>query len=61
MSLTDPPPAKKVCSDESNEPMRVLVTGGSGLVGRALQAVIKEQPEANEEWTFLSQRDGDLR
>ena len=35
---------------------RVLVTGGSGLVGNALQ---KER--SNEEWIFLSSREGDLR
>ena len=36
---------------------RVLVTGGSGLVGKALQTVVGNA----ENWTFLSSADGDLR
>ncbi len=35
----------------------VLVTGGSGLVGKALQKVVGQA----ENWIFLSSRDGDLR
>uniref|UniRef100_A0A3B4Y259 GDP-L-fucose synthase n=1 Tax=Seriola lalandi dorsalis TaxID=1841481 RepID=A0A3B4Y259_SERLL len=40
-------------------PMRVLVTGGSGLVGRAIQHVVKEERGAKdgEEWIFLSSKD----
>ncbi|EAN97451.1 putative GDP-L-fucose synthetase [Trypanosoma cruzi] len=38
----------------------VLVTGGSGLVGRALEAVQKRNPSADEKWVFLSSRDADL-
>ncbi|KAA0708197.1 GDP-L-fucose synthase [Triplophysa tibetana] len=42
--------------------MRVLVTGGSGLVGRAIERVLKEEGEAREgeEWIFLSSKDADL-
>uniref|UniRef100_A0A8C5DUJ5 GDP-L-fucose synthase n=1 Tax=Gouania willdenowi TaxID=441366 RepID=A0A8C5DUJ5_GOUWI len=42
--------------------MRVLVTGGSGLVGRAIQHVVKEEGGAKEgeEWIFLSSKDVDL-
>lgn len=36
---------------------RVLVTGGSGLVGKALQQTVGHA----ENWTFLSSADGDLR
>ena len=36
---------------------RVLVTGGSGLVGKALQKVVGHA----ENWIFLSSKDGDLR
>lgn len=36
---------------------RVLVTGGSGLVGKALQQVVASA----ENWIFLSSADGDLR
>lgn len=43
-------------------PMRVLVTGGSGLVGRAIQHVIKQEGGAKEgeEWIFLSSKDANL-
>uniref|UniRef100_A0A3B4E2E6 GDP-L-fucose synthase n=1 Tax=Pygocentrus nattereri TaxID=42514 RepID=A0A3B4E2E6_PYGNA len=42
--------------------MRVLVTGGSGLVGKAIQHVVKEEGGAREgeEWIFLSSKDADL-
>ena len=38
--------------------MRILVTGGTGLVGKALQEVTAQR---DEEWIFLSSNDGDLR
>uniref|UniRef100_A0A8B9JI18 NAD-dependent epimerase/dehydratase domain-containing protein n=1 Tax=Astyanax mexicanus TaxID=7994 RepID=A0A8B9JI18_ASTMX len=43
-------------------PMRVLVTGGSGLVGKAIERVVKEEGGAREgeEWIFLSSKDADL-
>lgn len=43
-------------------PMRVLVTGGSGLVGRGIQQVIKQEGGAKEgeQWIFLSSKDADL-
>ncbi|XP_053706742.1 GDP-L-fucose synthase-like [Synchiropus splendidus] len=44
--------------------MRVLVTGGSGLVGRAIQQVVREEEgggREGEQWTFLSSQDADLR
>jgi GDP-L-fucose synthase len=36
----------------------VLVTGGSGLVGKALQHIACG---SNSEWIFLNSKDGDLR
>lgn len=46
----------------------VLVTGGTGLVGMALQHVIETEPVGsrfgklpNETWIFASSADGDLR
>ncbi|GFZ50674.1 hypothetical protein JCM24511_08432 [Saitozyma sp. JCM 24511] len=46
----------------------VLVTGGSGLVGSALQHVINTEPRGSaygakegEEWVFLRSQDADLR
>lgn len=45
-----------------SDPMRVLVTGASGLVGRAIQHVVKEEGGAKEreEWIFLSSKDANL-
>ncbi|XP_061831595.1 GDP-L-fucose synthase-like isoform X1 [Nerophis lumbriciformis] len=41
--------------------MRVLVTGGSGLVGKAIQHVVeKEGRGKEEEWIFLSSKDANL-
>ena len=39
----------------------ILVTGGSGLVGKAIEAVVSVEARENESWVFLSSRDGDLR
>nr|CAH7729685.1 unnamed protein product [Callosobruchus chinensis] len=38
----------------------VLVTGGSGLVGKAIQAVVVREKREDETWFFLSSKDGDL-
>ncbi|KAM9848541.1 GDP-L-fucose synthase-like isoform 2-T4 [Aulostomus maculatus] len=50
------------CQSGPTARMRVLVTGGSGLVGRAIQHVVKEEGacKQREEWIFLSSRDADL-
>ncbi|XP_049325933.1 GDP-L-fucose synthase isoform X1 [Astyanax mexicanus] len=42
--------------------IRVLVTGGTGLVGKAIERVVKEEGGAKEgeEWIFLSSKDADL-
>lgn len=39
---------------------RVLVTGGTGLVGRAIEKVVKEQNRTDEEWIFIGSKDADL-
>lgn len=39
----------------------VLVTGGTGLVGKAVEAVAKDLSESNKNYVFLSSKDGDLR
>lgn len=40
----------------------ILVTGGTGLVGAAIQAYINEDSSTtNEKWIYLSSKDGDLR
>lgn len=38
----------------------ILVTGGSGLVGKAIQTVVNNESNEQEEWIFLSSKDGDL-
>ena len=39
----------------------ILVTGGSGLVGKALAEVVAtEEKRPDETWIFLSSKDGDL-
>jgi GDP-L-fucose synthase len=39
----------------------VMVTGGSGLVGKAIETVVGRDPRPDEEWVYLSSSDGDLR
>jgi GDP-L-fucose synthase len=46
----------------------VLVTGGSGLVGKAIEHIIQTEPEGSrfgkkqgETWIFASSSEGDLR
>jgi GDP-L-fucose synthase len=42
----------------------VLVTGGHGLLGRALSKVVASGMRAacdNESWIFVARKDGDLR
>lgn len=38
----------------------ILVTGGSGLVGSALQRVVAADKVPGEQWVFLRSKDGDL-
>merc|ERR1711871_1013574 len=38
-----------------------MVTGGTGLVGTGIRNVIKEDGCGDDEFIFLSSRDGDLR
>ena len=39
---------------------KIMVTGGSGLVGSAIQHLIKEESAADEEWIFLTSKDANL-
>ncbi|KAF6269796.1 hypothetical protein mRhiFer1_017719 [Rhinolophus ferrumequinum] len=46
---------------ESGGSMRILVTGGSGLVGRAIQKVVADGATLpGEDWVFVSSKDADL-
>jgi len=40
---------------------RILVTGGSGLVGSGVKKVLADNPCPGEEWIFLTSKDADLR
>jgi len=39
----------------------IMVTGGTGLVGKAIELIVKEENRPNENWIFLASKDGDLR
>lgn len=39
----------------------ILVTGGTGLVGRAIKDIIDKEGNADEEWIFIGSKDADLR
>ena len=44
----------------------ILVTGGSGLVGKAIEWIITNETgrfgkKDGEKWVFLTSKDGDLR
>lgn len=38
----------------------ILVTGGTGLVGKAIEHVALAEQKSDETWVFLSSNDGDL-
>lgn len=38
----------------------VLVTGGTGCVGHAVQEIITLNPPRNEKWVFVGRKDADL-
>lgn len=39
----------------------ILVTGGTGLIGRAIKEIVEAEKKPNENWVFLGSADGDLR
>lgn len=38
----------------------ILVTGGTGLVGKAIEYVIETNKNENEKWIFVGSKDADL-
>lgn len=38
----------------------VMVTGGTGMVGNAIQSIVKKEGQPGEKWVFLSSKDADL-
>lgn len=43
-----------------SESKTILVTGGSGLVGKAIEELVTSQKRENEKWIFLNSKDGNL-
>ena len=56
-------PAAKVAATAAGgeEKDIIMVTGGSGLVGQAIRMYVEKNKKGNEEWIYLSSKDGDLR
>lgn len=38
----------------------ILVTGGTGLVGKAIEKIVGSEKRTDEKWIFISSKDGDL-
>lgn len=38
----------------------ILVTGGTGLVGKAVEYITQQQPRTDERWVFVGSKDADL-
>lgn len=57
MAEGGPPAAKRANNGGKTV---VMVTGGTGLVGQALKEQVELEANPDEEWVFLSSRDGDL-
>ena len=49
-------------SDTKAGPVRVMVTGGSGLLGKGIEHVVMNEglKREGEEWIFLSSKDADF-
>lgn len=61
LSLTPSGPTGAAAMGEPQGSMRILVTGGSGLVGRAIQKVVADGARLpGEDWVFVSSKDADL-
>lgn len=39
----------------------ILVTGGTGLVGKAINNIVDKENNSNEKWIFIGSKDADLR
>ena len=53
--MAEPAPAEAMA-----ERCVVLVTGASGLVGRALRSVVEAEARSDAQWIWLRSADGDL-
>ena len=56
-----------VQASNRGEQKKIVVTGGTGMVGHAIKWVIENDQDPrfgkrlNEEWIFLGSKDGDLK
>lgn len=50
-----------IMAKRTREESVVLVTGGSGLVGKGIQAAVEREGRSGERWVYLNSKDGDLR
>ena len=50
------------CEGKQKCSMRVLVTGGTGLLGKAIERIVNEEEGSKEaeQWVFLSSKDANL-
>ena len=62
VTMTEPA-TKKPREEAASEGEKdvIMVTGGSGLVGQAIRMYVESNKKDNEEWIYLSSKDGDLR
>ena len=61
--MTEQPATKKPREEGAADGEKdvIMVTGGSGLVGQAIRMYVESNKKDNEEWIYLSSKDGDLR
>ncbi|TKR68095.1 hypothetical protein L596_024131 [Steinernema carpocapsae] len=53
--------SKPLEEEQMAVPMKILVTGGTGLVGKAIEKVVSEEEKRpNEAWIFIGSKDCDL-
>ena len=38
----------------------ILVTGGTGLVGKSIQAIVSQETNQDEEWVFVGSKEANL-
>lgn len=53
--------ASAMSEGEASAETTIIVTGGSGLVGKGIQAVVERQATKGERWVFLTSKDGNLK
>jgi GDP-L-fucose synthase len=52
---------RKIIECPKNTSNVIMVTGGTGLVGKAIEYSVREENNSNDKWIFLSSKDCDFR